>query len=306
MIKVSIALATYNGARYLPELLDSLSHQTLMPDEIIISDDCSNDNTVQILEQYSKKLPIRIIRNKSNLGVNKNFEKAIKNCTGDYILICDQDDVWFSNNIEEKIRVLEKMPTNQPALVTTQSVVTDKKLRILQKGYASKDIDDWRFLFTKHYQGTTMAFNRKLLDVLPGHWPETFGEFPYDYCIYLTALLTGNVYASKKALMCYRTHDNNVSIKVSKIKNFIKRIFPTHKLYQDRICIRMMNNMEWLLRAIDESVIIEERKSCFLSICNCVKKLRIDWLCFLRINSLPLSIRLRSIFGSVVFFFKEL
>lgn len=306
MTKVSIALATYNGATYLPELLDSLSHQTLKPDEIVISDDCSNDNTIRILERYSEELPIRIIRNKSNLGVNKNFEKAIKGCLGDYIFICDQDDVWFPNNIEEKIHILEEMSPNVPALVTTQSFVTDKKLRILQQRKLSKDINDWRYLLTKQGQGTTMAFNKKLLDALPKQWPEIFNEFPYDFCIYLTALLTGNTHASKEALMYYRTHDNNVSLKVSKIKNFIKQIFPTHKLYQDRISVSMMNNMRWLISAIDENLIIAERKKCFLSICDCAKKHKIDWFSFMKINCIPLSVKLRTVLGSIVFFFKEL
>lgn len=306
MEKVSIALATYNGGKYLSELLDSLLAQTILPNEIIVSDDLSKDNTIQILKDYSKKLPIRIFRNELNLGVNKNFENAVKKCSGDYILICDQDDVWFANNIEEKIRILEKLPKNQPALVTTQSIVADKNLKILQKAYASKDISDWLFLLTKCYQGTTKAFNRKLLDAMPRQWPETFKEFPYDYCIYLTALLTGNVYASKEALMFYRIHDNNASLKVSKFKNFIKHIFPTHKLYQDRISVSTMNNMRWLISAIDENLIIAERKKCFLSICDCAKKHKIDWFSFMKINCIPLSVKLRTVLGSIVFFFKEL
>lgn len=306
MEKISIAIATYNGEKYLSKLLDSLLVQTVLPDEIIVSDDCSKDNTVQILEDYSKKLPIRILSNEINLGVNKNFEKAVGMCSGDYILICDQDDVWFPNNIEEKIRILKKLPEDQPALVTTQSIVTDKNSRILQKAYASKDVSDWRFLLTKCYQGTTMAFNRMVLNAMPKHWPEMFNEFPYDYCIYLTALLSGNVFASKEALMYYRTHDNNVSLKVSKVKNFLKQLFPTHKLYQDRISVSMTNNMKWLVSAIDEKMIISERKAYFESIFMCNKNCKINWIRFLRSENIPLSVRIRSLFGSMIYFFKDL
>lgn len=305
MKKISIALATYNGATYLSELLDSLSHQTLKPDEIVISDDCSKDNTIQILEKYSKELPIRIIKNKSNLGINKNFERAIKGCVGDYILICDQDDVWYTNNIEEKICILERLPQNIPALVTTQSIVTDKNLRILQKRKLSKDINDWRYLLTMHGQGTTMAFNRKLLEAMPRQWPGTFNEFPYDYCIYLTALLTGNVYTSKEALMFYRTHENNASLKVSKVKNLLKQIFPTHKMYQNRISTRMMNNVEWLLAAVDENLIIVERRKFIDAFLQCRKDNKIRWTTFLRQKSIPFTIRFKSLCGSAVFSFKE-
>lgn len=306
MEKISIAIATYNGEKYLSELLDSILAQTVLPDEIIVSDDCSKDNTIRILKDYSKKLPIRVFSNEINLGVNKNFENAVKKCSGDYILICDQDDVWLTNNIEEKIRILKKLPKNQPALVTTQSIVTDKNSRILQKAYASKDVGDWRFLLTKCYQGATMAFNRMVLNAMPEHWPEMFDEFPYDYCIYLTALLSGNVYASKEALMYYRTHDNNVSLKVSKVKNFLKQIFPTHKLYQDRISVSMMNNIKWLVSAIDEKMIISERMACFEAISKCNKNCKINWIRFLKTENIPLSIRFQSLWGSMVYFLKEL
>ncbi|MDY6263405.1 MAG: glycosyltransferase [Fibrobacter sp.] len=304
--KISIALATYNGEKYLSELLDSLLTQTVLPDEIVVSDDCSKDNTIQILRDYSKKLPIKVLCNESNLGVNKNFEKAVKMCSGDYILICDQDDVWLPNNIEKKICILEKMPQHLPMLVFSQSIVTDKNLRILQKRKLSKDIVDWRLLLTKHGQGTTMAFNRMLCNVLPKQWPNDFNIFPYDYYIYLTALLTGNVYTSKDALMFYRTHDNNASLKVSKFKNILKQIFPTYKLYQDRISVEMMNNMKWLLSAIDEKKIIAERKDCFEAISKCNNEKKIDWIRFLNIENVPRSIKLRSLLGTMAFFFKDL
>ena len=151
-----------------------------------------------------------------------------------------------------------------------------------------------------------MAFNRMVLNAMPKHWPEMFNEFPYDYCIYLTALLSGNVFASKEALMYYRTHDNNVSLKVSKVKNFLKQLFPTHKLYQDRISVSMTNNMKWLVSAIDEKMIISERKAYFESIFMCNKNCKINWIRFLGSENIPLSVRIRSLFGSMIYFFKDL
>ena len=93
--KISVVLTTYNGEKFLKEQLDSLYNQTMLPDEIVVVDDCSNDKTVEILEKYKNTKGLRYYVNDVNIGVNKNFEKAIKLCQGDYIALCDQDDIWF-------------------------------------------------------------------------------------------------------------------------------------------------------------------------------------------------------------------
>lgn len=305
MSKISIALATYNGATYLPELLDSLSRQSLAADEIIAVDDCSKDDTIKILQKYSKKLPIRIIVNESNLGVNKNFEKAVKESKGDYILICDQDDVWFENNIEEKISALRKLAENKPALVASRSIVTDSKLNILQKRHCNKDIVDFQELFTKYFQGTTMAFNRLLVEKLSMQWPVQFKEFPYDQFLYLTALLTGNVCVLSKSLMYYRTHKNNASLKISALHNALKKLFPTAKLYQDYLTIQSLKNMEQILLNVKNSG-IPERILYAESLVNCKKDNRINWIQFLGLKKIPLNIRIRTLAGSFFFFLKKI
>ena len=96
-MKASIALATYNGERYLQEQLNSFLHQTRLPDEIIACDDCSTDRTMDILESFaiSALFAVYIYRNAINLGYTKNFERAISLCSGDVIFLSDQDDVWF-------------------------------------------------------------------------------------------------------------------------------------------------------------------------------------------------------------------
>lgn len=101
-MKVSIAMATYNGANYLQEQLVSFAAQTRCPDELIVCDDCSNDETVLIIEEFSRvsPFPVRLIKNSFNLGFVKNFEKAIALCTGELIFLSDQDDVWFPEKVE--------------------------------------------------------------------------------------------------------------------------------------------------------------------------------------------------------------
>ena len=78
---ISIALTTYNGAKYLREQLESIYNQTILPDEVIACDDCSSDETISILDEYKNKFGLKYYVNNVNLGYNKNFEKALSLCS---------------------------------------------------------------------------------------------------------------------------------------------------------------------------------------------------------------------------------
>ncbi len=99
---IAVVLATYNGEKFLCELLDSVLSQTLMPKEIIIQDDNSNDCTWSILTKYKNKYPhlIHLYKNECNLGAHNNFLKAFQYVTADYIAPCDQDDIWMPEKLE--------------------------------------------------------------------------------------------------------------------------------------------------------------------------------------------------------------
>ena len=92
-------MTTYNGERYLQEQIDSILNQTYSNFELIICDDCSTDSTIEIISSYNDSR-IKLFVNDKNLGFKKNFEKAIKLCTGEYIALSDQDDIWKSNHLE--------------------------------------------------------------------------------------------------------------------------------------------------------------------------------------------------------------
>lgn len=104
-MKSSVALCTYNGEKYIKEQIESILKQTVAIDEIIICDDNSTDKTIQIIEKIQLNCPDKILlfKNKVTLGSNKNFEKAITICSGDYIFLSDQDDIWKSNKVENTI-----------------------------------------------------------------------------------------------------------------------------------------------------------------------------------------------------------
>lgn len=102
-MKISIAMAVYNGEKYILEQLESFERQTVKPDEIIITDDKSTDDTIKNLKLFKQRsnLNIKIFVNDQNLGYSSNFNKALSYCTGDLIFLSDQDDVWFPKKIEE-------------------------------------------------------------------------------------------------------------------------------------------------------------------------------------------------------------
>lgn len=106
--RVSVALCTYNGARFLREQLDSIAAQALPPTELIACDDASTDGTVAILEPFaaSAPFPVRITQNERTIGVTPNFAQAISRCSGDFIALADQDDIWLPDKLQRLSAVL--------------------------------------------------------------------------------------------------------------------------------------------------------------------------------------------------------
>lgn len=127
----SVALCTHNGSRYLRSQLESISTQTRLPDELVICDDASVDDTVRIIEQFAASAPfrVRLDINPRNLGSTKNFEKAIQLCEGGLIALADQDDVW----LPDKLKSIENEFLRAPnvGLVFSDAEVVDENLRPL-------------------------------------------------------------------------------------------------------------------------------------------------------------------------------
>lgn len=120
---ISIALTTYNGEKHLASLLESFFSQTQSVDEVIICDDGSCDNTIKILNNFKEKyhnFHIKIFQNHSNLGVAKNFSKAIRLCKGDLIFLADQDDVWEVNKVQVMV--------SEYTMGTASYIISDMKV----------------------------------------------------------------------------------------------------------------------------------------------------------------------------------
>lgn len=147
---ISIALATYNGERYIEKQLLSICNQTIKPDEIVICDDCSTDNTVNIVNEFSKRyvgIHWVIISNDKNLGFALNFKKAINSCSGDLIFLSDQDDIWENNKIEMMSNIM----------------LSNSDIKLLFSKYKFIDSDDIVICGSKYVYNNSIIFNLLLL-----------------------------------------------------------------------------------------------------------------------------------------------
>ena len=129
-------MTTFNGELFLREQLNSILNQTFSDFELIICDDCSTDNTLQIIKEYvNKDKRIKLTQNTKNLGFKKNFEQAIGFCTGDYIALCDQDDVWEANHLETLLYNIGKN-----YLIAGNNELVDSHLFSLYKDFFSSHL----------------------------------------------------------------------------------------------------------------------------------------------------------------------
>lgn len=221
-LSTSIAVCTYNGERFLQEQLDSLLAQTQLPDQIIIRDDVSSDRTVEILRAFMPSarllgIEVDLQINSRNLGYRRNFDGALRACTGDIIFLCDQDDVWFPGKLTLFCDTFEK----RPGLLALHSDATliDEQGRILpdtlfnslhhtrdevQKMHRGSGFEVMlkRNLMT----GAAMALRRSVLSyALP--LPES--AWVPDAWIGILAAMVGEVDSLETRLIGYRIHPGN-------------------------------------------------------------------------------------------------
>lgn len=204
---VSVAMATYNGARYIREQLDSIIGQTYPNIEIVLVDDGSSDSTMQILEQYRQQYPfISVHRNEVNMGVTPTFEKAISLCKGEYIALSDQDDIWMP----EKISVLVK-EIGQHDAVYGNSLLVDVQGTSLNKTFSDlMNIQTYYcgspFLLSNSVPGHAMLMKRSFVEKVLPLPKNIFFDLWLGFC----AAGNNGIRYVDQILVHYRQHDANV------------------------------------------------------------------------------------------------
>ena len=205
--KTSIAMATYNGARFVREQLDSFSAQTRLPDELVVTDDCSTDDTVRVVEEFARTAPFRVAlhRNPANLGYVRNFEKALSMCTGDIIFLSDQDDVWFPEKLATVVRHFEADP--QVQVVINDALLVDEGLR--SSGNSQRqNIERAGQPLKSFFTGCCSAHRKSWHDLalpIPAEVPA------HDFWINCLAIEVGCARHLADVLQAFRRHDNNSS-----------------------------------------------------------------------------------------------
>ena len=218
-MKISVALCTCNGEKFLREQLESILHQTVQPHEIIIGDDASSDETMGIIYEFKLRYPLIIssFEHKTRLGTLKNFESIIALCTGDVIFLCDQDDVWRTDKVDIIMRFF--IENKKALLVFTDAELIDEHCSLLPKTlwdrweFTLKLQENWKnnkYAFRDLLQnrnrvtGATVAFKSGLKNkVLPFNLP--YGYW-HDAWLALHAAALGGLYFLNTQLIQYRIH----------------------------------------------------------------------------------------------------
>lgn len=221
-MKISVLISTYNGSEYIVEQLDSLRNQTRVIDEVVIIDDCSNDNTVDVAKEYINKYRLetwRVIHNISNKGWKKNFIEGLKELSGEIIFFCDQDDVWF----EEKVEKTEEVFVHNPKInvVASEELLWDGE-KIIPHEKVSFDTITVLAMNKKNYfihcSGCTMAIRgtyvKKVISNIVDGWA-------HDDFFWKMSLLDSSFAYIEAPTVLHRIHAHNESRKKRNLENTI-------------------------------------------------------------------------------------
>jgi len=204
---ISVAMATYNGEQYIRKQLDSIYTQTYSNIEVIVTDDCSSDATVNILKAYAKSHGLQYYVNKKKIGFKKNFEEAVSYCNGKYIAFADQDDIW----LPQKLQVLvDNIGTND--LICSNATLIDEQDHIIcqswmeaTKLFLCKKEDRFTCLVFRNFvTGCTVLIRKEFLDKY-SPIPDT--EKYHDYWFALCAAKNNGVEYLVEPLVLYRQHE---------------------------------------------------------------------------------------------------
>lgn len=250
-VSVQILLATYNGARFLREQLDSLFNQTYQDFRILIRDDGSTDDTLLIIEEYQRKFPDKInvlTDNLKNVGATQNFGVLLENASADYVFFCDQDDVWIKHKIElslQKIQALENGNLEVPCFIFSDMKAMDEAGNITDDSVWSKLLlhPEYctlnRLLIQNIPHGCTMLINKAMRNLAA---PIPKEAILHDHWMALLAAACGKSAYIEEPLLLLRNHTQNVTRKKNSLSDKLKRFhsnFWSKEQYEYFIQIRV-------------------------------------------------------------------
>lgn len=201
-------MASYNGEKYIREQLNSILNQLGPEDEVIVSDDGSQDNTCEEIKAiYDKR--VHLIYNNNNHGFTQNFENALNNASGDIVFLSDQDDIWASNKVKKVVEGLERYDC-----VISDCITVDNDLKTIQESrfdaFKIHRPSAIQHIIKSRYLGCCMAFKRNVIErALP--FPDRKDLVEHDIWLASVALVYYKTCLIKEPLVYYRRHGENAS-----------------------------------------------------------------------------------------------
>lgn len=214
---VSVCMATRNGAAFIKAQLASILAQLTPQDEVIISDDCSGDDTLTVIRSFQDSR-IRLLESRPIKGITKNFEASIAASTGELIFLADQDDIWLKDRVDKMKQALQRYD-----LVMSDCRIVDNDLQIRGHSFYRQNKSGkglLKNLFKNSYMGCCMAFRSNVKSrILP--FPS---DIPiHDVWIGLVAELYFKVHFMPEVLLLHRRHDSNASTTSASSRQFLSR-----------------------------------------------------------------------------------
>lgn len=234
--EIDILLATYNGEKYLSEQLDSLTDQTVSNWRLLVRDDGSSDSTTEILERYrDRHHNVEIVNDDlGNVGPFRNFGILLEHSKSEYVIFCDQDDIWDKNKLELLYNQIIEEDSNKPIIVHCDSRVIDGNNNIISDIFIGDrgSVSGIREILKSGVtQGSSMMINRKLIDLVE---PLPNLDLMHDLYISLVCECLGKRIYVNQQLMGYRHHENNVLGETRdfslNLQTIVKKLFEKKKI----------------------------------------------------------------------------
>ncbi|MCF0055159.1 glycosyltransferase family 2 protein [Dyadobacter sp. CY356] len=256
---IEILLSTYNGERYLSSQFESILRQTFTDWKITIRDDGSLDKTVSIIKDYISKYPEKIQlleKDGIRLGSTLSFAKLIENSKAEYVMLCDQDDVWMDKKIEitfDAMKKLEEAHPDKPLLIFTDLTEVDSELNIIANSFIKNQKlnpavakDPYQLLALNVVAGCTTMFNKISKPII---LPIRSKHIIHDQWIAINISKHGYIDFVDEATILYRQHGNNaVGSKVIGLKYFLKKA--SSPVRQIRIYYDLIHNLNFKVNII--------------------------------------------------------
>lgn len=259
---ISVAIATYNGQEFIKEQLLSILNQTMPVDEIVICDDQSSDDTVRLIQELLCD-KIYLYQNEKNLGYKLNFKKALSYCKGDYIFICDQDDIWKPNKVQTMIEIMQNHQEIK-ALASTYDLIdelgNEKQIDINRK-YSNKNmykckvkdnalvkVPFERLIVENSFQGCALCLRKQVNEKFQRCFSE---EFHHDWLINILASEQNGMYFLNIPLFKYRIHSNNAiglkgNVNLKGMDHLVSTNTVAARTNTAKNCIETLNKLEEL------------------------------------------------------------